>query len=106
MATESDTIAATLLAGATAITVFSSFAPSLSEVRKAAPHDQCGADTRHGELAASATVLAFGVIATQMTKSWIPLGVSIISVIMLTGLYEGTLKMQAHKPTQKEKNNG
>lgn len=88
-----DVVASTLLAGATGITLFTSMLPRLPDVRKRNDKD-IARDVRVGELSASAITLAFGVIASRMTKSSLPLIVAVIAAGLLIGTYESVLAMK------------
>lgn len=88
----SDVLSTTLLAGATGITVFTSLLPHLSEVRKNSTDSDTARDVRLGEAAASALIVGFGIIASRMTRSILPVGVSLLSAAILTGMYETVLR--------------
>ena len=98
MATDSDVISATLLGGATAFTVFANMLPPIALVRRNSDPETTQ-DVRIGVAAAGTVTIAYGIIASKMTGSGLPVFVSVVAAGMLAAMYEGILKMPT--PTQK-----
>lgn len=100
MATESDVISATLLGGATALTVFANMLPPVALVRRNSDPETTR-DVRIGVAAAGVITIAFGVIATKMTNSGLPVFVSVVAAGSLAALYEGILQIPPTPTAQK-----
>lgn len=100
MATDSDVISATLLGGATAFTVFANMLPPVALVRR---NSDAGTaqDVRIGVAAAATVTVAYGIIASKMTNSGLPVFVSVCAAGLLAALYEGILQMPSTPTTQK-----
>lgn len=99
MPNQSDVISATLLGGATALTVFANMLPPVALVRRNCDPETTK-DVRIGVAAAATVTIAFGVIASKMTNNGLPVFVSVLAAGMLAALYEGILQMPS-TPTQK-----
>lgn len=75
------------------ISAFTTFLPSLSDVRKADPTDvSFAADVRMGEVAAVTLTVGIGVIASSLTGSPIPAGTAVLICLVLVMVYENALK--------------
>lgn len=75
------------------ITSFTTFLPSLADVRKAGPDnaDMAG-DVRLGEIAAGALALGIGAIASSLLGDPTPILVAAVMVVALIFVYETALR--------------
>jgi hypothetical protein len=89
-------IGPTTLAVSQAIGSFTTFLPSLAEIRKNDPihNPEFAADVRVGEIAAVCVTLGVGVIVSSLTGSNAPSVVALITALGLIVLYETTLRAE------------
>lgn len=88
----SDALAASLMAGSTAVAVFTGMVPHMAEVHEATQNSSTARATRIGEIASTAVILALGVMASAMTRSNVPFITALIACAVLTGCYETVLR--------------
>ena len=92
---------ASLLCVTTSVATFTTVMPKMSDVRKSIGNPGVTNDVRMGEITASVIAVGTGLLASSLTKSKLPLMVSLLSVIALVVMYESVLKS-----TPQEKTNG
>jgi hypothetical protein len=87
-------IGPTTLAISQAVGSFTTFLPSLAEIRKNDPvhNPEFTADVRVGEVAAVAVTMGVGVIVSSLTGSNAPAFVALIACLGLIVIYESTLR--------------
>lgn len=87
-----DHVQSTLLAATSSVAVFTSLLPSFADVRRATKADVSVVnDVRMGEAAATALVVGIGVTASSLAKSPVPAMVSVLSAVIMVGMYESVL---------------
>lgn len=91
MTDNSQTVASTLLAVTSSVTVFTALLPPFSEVRKSVNEPHIVNDVRLGEVASLTLVVAIGVTASALTHSPVPAAASIVAGIALVCMYESVL---------------
>lgn len=89
---DSNVLSASLMAGSTAIAVFTSMVPHMAEVHAASESSDTARATRVGEVASAAVIFAVGVMTSVMTHSKLPLLVAVAACLILTGCYETVLR--------------
>lgn len=90
----SDVMGPASLAASTGFSAFSTFLPRLSEVRKAnasTDTDMVG-DVRLGEVAAFATAMGIGLIASSLSRSPVPVYAALFISVVLICVYETALR--------------
>ncbi len=89
-------IGPTTLAVTQAVGSFSTFLPSLADIRKNDPinNPEFTADVRVGEIAAISVTLGVGVIVSSLTGHPAPAIVAFIASLGLIILYESTLRAE------------
>ena len=97
-------IGPTTLAISQAVGSFTTFLPSLSDIRQKDPanNPEFAADVRMGEVAAVCVTLGVGVIVSSLTGSNAPALVAFIAAFGLIVLYESTLR--AERPLEAKVN--
>lgn len=85
-------ISASLMAGTTAIAVFTGMVPHMAEVHAASVNSDTARATRVGEVASAAIVLAVGLMASSLTHSSAPIMVAVAACLILAGCYETVLR--------------
>lgn len=90
----SDVLGPATLAATSGFNAFSTFLPRLSDVRKAnaSTDTDIVGDVRLGEVAAFATALGIGVIASSLSRSPIPVYAALFISIVLFCVYETALR--------------
>lgn len=84
---------ATMLGVTSGISSFTTFLPSLSEVRKASADDpQMVGDVRMGEVASITLTMGIGAISSALTRSALPTYVAFLVCLVLVILYETALR--------------
>lgn len=89
----SDIIAPASLAITQAVSLFNSFLPNLTEVRRASQEDPTfAADVHLGEIASVGLLAGIGVMMASLTDSYTPLAIALIMGLFLTMVYEYALR--------------
>jgi hypothetical protein len=87
--------AVVIVAGSTAIQLFTTLLPDRAEIREADPGNMgMRADVRHGEIMSCLLTLGFGVLVGSFIKSALPIWVAAASSISMIMAYEITLNMK------------
>ena len=88
-----DNIGAATLAMTQGISAFTFFLPKISDVRKASVGDPSAvADIRVGEAAGLVVSLGIGGIVSGLTKSSLPVAISLLVALLIICLYETVLR--------------
>lgn len=93
---------AVLLSATTAVPVFTGLLPSFPEVRRSIGDPGTVNDVRLGEVAASGTVIAVGLIASSLVKSPVPAMVAVVAALGMVVMYESALRSY---PTERKTHN-
>lgn len=81
------TVASMMMSG------FTSFLPTLREVRQAAPNDPTMVnDVRHGQIAAGILALGVGALMAWLSESAVPIYTAIMATILYAAIYELALR--------------
>jgi hypothetical protein len=82
------------LAVSQGISAFTTFLPSISDIRKANPGEDVSmaADVRLGEVAAVALTVGVGAVASSLTGSPVPVVVAVTVSVLMVCMYEATLR--------------
>jgi hypothetical protein len=92
MSVDGASVAAATVALGQSVTAYSIFLPPLREVRQASTRDSVmRGDVRLGQVAAGAVSLSVGTILSYLTKSAVPLVVSLITTLVIAAIYETAL---------------
>lgn len=83
--------ASALLGVTSSVSIFNSFLPPFSEVRKSLGEADMVNDVRMGEIASFALVVGIGATASVITKSPVPIAVCLLAGAVLVGMYETAL---------------
>ena len=87
--------AVVIVAGSTAIQLFTTLLPDRAEIRGCDPSDVgMRADVRHGEIMSSLLTLGFGILVGSIIKSSLPIWVAVASSITMIVAYEITLNQK------------
>lgn len=90
----SDVFGPATLAAGQSLSAFTTFLPSLSEVRKADKENDTGivGDVRLGEVAATAIAFGIGAIASSLSGSAVPMYAAAFMAVIIIIVYELALK--------------
>lgn len=83
------------LAMTQSLSLFTTFLPKFTDIKNGSSHDPGFAtDVRMGELAAATLTIGIGTVASGLTGSSVPIGISILMVVALVMLYESALRYE------------
>lgn len=87
-----ETITGTTAIVGTTVAIFTAFMPGLTDVLQDNISESMAHDVRYAQVAATITAVGVGGLVTYVTKSNVPLIVSILGAVVLGIVYETTLR--------------
>lgn len=91
----SETVAGTTAVIGTTTALFTAFMPGLTDVLQDSMTHSMTNEVRYAQVIASLTAVGIGGTVSYVTKSHVPLLISILGAVLLSTVYEMTLRKEA-----------